>query len=340
MRHYLLDSLELNKREKIKRWLSEFNTSIQAKFNSHFETDKANILDFQNELAVGHILKKAGFDIEYEADFDGQTPDFFVNHNSSHPPFIVEVRSLNTEKKLNTLESELEDLKESIRKLQYRVKLKIEFDHFVDDDLEILSINKEKILNNLKLWLDSNDKVDNFIIIDDIKLILLDLEEYSDYITLSSSSSIGYKFQEHRFIRAIKKKKEKYIKLIKKYDFPYVISIFNTFSSRIEPDQIEGIFLGKRISYIIPNSSSYPIYQRTQPKIQAKDIKYVSGILVFEYISNRWGIQYFDNSNFVKNKLPAGIFDKLLSLNNLHDDKIDDFLAGSYVKPTIDDLFR
>lgn len=124
-----MDSLELNKAEKHERWLSEFNPSIQAKFNSHFETDEANISDFQNELAVGHILQKAGFDIEYEADIDGQTPDFIVNQDSCHPSFIVEIMSLNSGQNFNNLEKEWEELKDSIKQLKYPVKLKIEYQH-------------------------------------------------------------------------------------------------------------------------------------------------------------------------------------------------------------------
>jgi hypothetical protein len=340
MGNYLLDSLEIKKLEKIKRWLSEFNPSIQAKFNSHFETDKENISDFQNELAVGHILQKAGFSIEYEAEIDGQTPDFFINHNSCHPSFIVEVRSLNAEQKFYNLEKEWEELKVSIRQLKYPVKLKIEYQHNINDDYVTKFINKDKIIENVLEWLETDEKVDSFICVEDFIIRIIDIELNSNSVVLDSSSSFGYKFQEHRFITGINEKKEKYVDIINKYNYPYVIAIFNTFSSRIEPDQIEGIFLGKKISYIIPNSTSYPIYHRTKPKIFAQDIEFVTGILVFEYISNRWGIQYFDNSNFVKNKLPDGIFDNLLLFNNLPDEKIDDFLSGSYVKPSIDDLFK
>ena len=339
MGHYLLDLLELNREAKIKRWLDEFNENEKSKFKKHFK-DKQNLTEFQNELAIGHLLKKSGFDIVYEKKVDGLKPDFFINQKNCTPAFILEVRTLNSEQNINNLEREWKELKRLIRQLKYPVKLKIELNYDVDDNFVTPFININKILQNIIDWLNSEDRVENFIIVDDFIIRIIDDESLSDSIVLESSSSFGYKSKEDRFTSAINEKKEKYIKLINDYNLPYVIGIFNTFSSRIEHDQIEGIFLGKKINYIIPDSESPPEYNREKPKIYAENIKSVSGILVFEYVSNRWGIQYFDNSKTAQNKLTPNIFDKLLSFNNIPDEKIDDFLEGNYKPPSLDDLFK
>lgn len=56
---------------------------------------KDNFQTTYNEVIVGYLLSRMGFQIEYEKEIDGRTPDWYLNDNDGNV-FVVEVISCNS----------------------------------------------------------------------------------------------------------------------------------------------------------------------------------------------------------------------------------------------------
>jgi hypothetical protein len=116
-----------------------------------------------NELALGYLLKKNGYELEYEKKIDFQsktkTPDWFISASEANPEFIVEVFTTYTGSDDTTQSEELQ-LKLLIKRLE-----KINFDGVLDvrcDPSRLDSRRIKEIAKKIECILINRLLIDNF----------------------------------------------------------------------------------------------------------------------------------------------------------------------------------
>jgi hypothetical protein len=115
-----------------------------------------------NELALGYLLKKNGYTLEYEKKINFQsgvkTPDWFVSASEANPEFIVEVFTTYTGSDHTTKSEEIQRklLRERLEKINFDVVLYVRCDLSNLDGQRIKQIAKkiEFILTNRSLICD------------------------------------------------------------------------------------------------------------------------------------------------------------------------------------------
>jgi hypothetical protein len=81
-------------RTEIESWVSHLSMAAREKVIPKLRSSE-NFQQTYNELAVGHTLRRLGYELEYEKPVDGLTPDWFVHPRDRSPAFIVEAFTSN-----------------------------------------------------------------------------------------------------------------------------------------------------------------------------------------------------------------------------------------------------
>ncbi len=105
-----------------------------------------------HELVVGHFLRSRGMWTEYEKDFNGQTPDWFVSRDGYSQGFIVEVFTANISDAENLANNQLDDFTRRIGSIPFDVGLHVAFNDGFDAS-KLQSSRNKTIIKELKGWL-------------------------------------------------------------------------------------------------------------------------------------------------------------------------------------------
>lgn len=304
---------------KASLWLDAFKPEIRKQlekklFNSR--EDLKQLEEIENEISIGYLLVKSGFDVLYEKEIDGKTPDWYVCGNNIHSDIIVEVKTLNSKDVVVKFREQLEILIEKIQTLPFGVILELGCLHVIDEKMVTSFFDLDITFSELKEWLLSDPQIDNRIEIKDLVFTVTDKND-SDRVLVAKSLNLGHQASYYRFIESIKEKGNKYKNIVSTNKLPYIIAIFNKLESGVDPYYIENLFERGHLKWI--------------------DILDVNGIVVIEQLPN-WSIDYISNP-YQHYKLDESIFDSMLSFHGIPIDKVDDFRQGRYKLPSIDDLF-
>ena len=81
-------------RSEIEAWVERLPSTSREKLIPRLRSPR-NIQQSYNELAVGHTLIEFGYELEYEQQIDGLTPDWFVHSRGEAPAFVIEAFTAN-----------------------------------------------------------------------------------------------------------------------------------------------------------------------------------------------------------------------------------------------------
>jgi len=89
-----IDEEKENLRLEIEDWVRGLPQAAKKEIIPRLRSPK-NLQQTYNELAVGHTLKQLGYELEYERQIAGITPDWYIAAKSDVPAFVVEVFTAN-----------------------------------------------------------------------------------------------------------------------------------------------------------------------------------------------------------------------------------------------------
>ena len=89
-----VDKEKENLRLEIEDWVRDLPQAAKDKVIPRLRSPN-NLQQAYNELAVGHTLKQLGYELEYERQIAGITPDWYIDAKSDVPAFVVEVFTAN-----------------------------------------------------------------------------------------------------------------------------------------------------------------------------------------------------------------------------------------------------
>ncbi len=113
-------------RNEIEEWVNWLPQSDRSKVIKNLQSK--NFIQTYHELAVGNILKRSGYQLEYEKEFDDNlTPDWYVQPNKGTPAFIVEILTANRSETMEKFDKQENDLLGRIQQIPMDVTLNIDF---------------------------------------------------------------------------------------------------------------------------------------------------------------------------------------------------------------------
>jgi hypothetical protein len=89
-----VDKKKENLRQEIEDWVKDLPQAARNKVIPRLRSPN-NLQQAYNELAVGHTMKQLGYELEYEKQIAGITPDWYITKKGKVPPFVVEVFTAN-----------------------------------------------------------------------------------------------------------------------------------------------------------------------------------------------------------------------------------------------------
>jgi hypothetical protein len=205
-----------------------------------------------NESAIGYLLKRNGYELEYERKIQGsnKTPDWHIKASSSNPEFIVEVftSSANSSEKSQQKERQITLLKNKLEAIKFDGHIILCIKNSSKLDSSKISKIKREIEKNLNKILAIRDRGQ----IDDIEFEYYLSPNHNtgtigSYVSILPSEDDVKELDEKRFFNKISAKVKKY----EQYPGPLVVSIFTDAMHQ------KGILenLGKVNSYLKNKSS-------------------------------------------------------------------------------------
>src|SRR5574341_1577471 len=93
--HRIATSNELQSvRDEIEQWLARLPEAARGRVVANVRSARS-FRQTYHELAVGHILRRLGYEVEYEKAINNLTPDWHLEPKDKIPPFLVEVFTAN-----------------------------------------------------------------------------------------------------------------------------------------------------------------------------------------------------------------------------------------------------
>jgi hypothetical protein len=330
------------------KWLNVIKgTKNHQEFNKKLKDNSKNNTEFYNivsELAVFNLLTKSGFNVEYSPKIylnskDYQTPDYRIT-TPDGITFIAEVASINETKDINGFNQLYEQLKAKIESenLGFDIEIKfyfhLEYEKASGIDIDNLVI--KKIHEFFSNW---NGK--DFLLNEDLFTLKIIKPNCIGHLNITSAGwSLGYYSKIDRLKDSFVSKNNKYDKLLDVNNYPYVIILFNNFSSQIEWSDFQKFFVGEKIYFFGAVLDKEPVlYDERDALTNIYDLSHLNGVLIVEHLQ-WWHVGYFNMNDKALFKLPDDFIDKIEKFNGVPEEKIEEFLIGDYIIPSIDDFFN
>jgi hypothetical protein len=246
-----------------------------------------------NEFAIGYLLKKNGYTLEYERklEIEGseKTPDWYVRTSNENPEFIVEVFTTSSDSS-GARQKEERQVKILERRLQ-----EIKFDGIIEIKVDRSSLDSSKIKQiqeRIKSVLSQNSPILGFSYqLDDLnleyKLLKRNVGGKNLRVVVSPSSAI--KFDPKRFFDKISEKVKKY----KRYSSPLVVAPFVdavTIMAVLKSPQVIIDYFKKP-----PSLSAILWVDRCHPSVDGWEVN-----IVYNHNSNSRLGRIFDNEEYIE----------------------------------------
>jgi hypothetical protein len=193
-------------------------------------------------LAVGHALRKLGYDLEYEKPFDDMTPDWLVSPRGAEPAFVVETFTANPPKSRTDDLKRLDHLLGRIHEILVGVVLNIH------TNLPKTPKEREskKIKNEVEWWLTSGSPA----VGEQLRLegftfeIVAEGASYDHVLTIGPSSPPGTFWVDANPLRKGVKEKVRKYKALGSTGIPLVVSVIADFYTGLNYEDFERAVLG------------------------------------------------------------------------------------------------
>jgi hypothetical protein len=230
-------------REQIENWVADLPVTSRRNAVERLRSDEA-FFETYHELVVGHFLRSKGMRTEYERDFDGQTPDWFVSRDADPQGFIVEVFTANISDVENQANNQLDEFTRRIQALPYDVGLHLAFNDGFDASKLQPSRNK-RIIKQLEGWLaNPAAKTGSQLCLDAFTFTVAGRD-----MGFSSVQPGG--FAKATFVNTIplrekiERKIHKYKHLVESRRLPLIIAVIPDFDSHYGPIEMRRILFGQ-----------------------------------------------------------------------------------------------
>jgi len=201
------------------------------------EPDSQNYKSARDELRIGFHLSQLGYPFEYEKDFSGLNPDFYIKQNSYE--FIVEVVTCDISEDKMGEEKLSRDLIKRINKLSFNAGIST----LKRTKLENQSQSK-RIVFELKRWLKSHPEIKDKIDIEGFTFRLIQYNPKWQNVQLILTHPVEW-VELNKVKDKIDEKVSKYSELIENLQIPFIVAPLPDFNTSVDLEDISIILLGR-----------------------------------------------------------------------------------------------
>lgn len=294
-------------RNEIEEWVNWLPQSDQSKVIKNLQSK--NFIQTYHELAVGSILKRLGYQVEYEKKIDNNlTPDWYAHPNKGRHAFIVEIFTDNRSETTEKHDKQENDLLGRLQQISIDVALNINF------DLAKVALDQQKnkiISKKVQQWLTNNDppigaQLDSSGIVFEI------FDRDRNYPNLQYVSSTDAFWIDTESLRKnIETKINKYKVLAKEKGIPIVVGIVVDPKTGLSLKSLQDVLLGEREVIVTFEKTPGSVVKQEQKRRQNGLFKInealSAAIWMWKDDFGKWRIKTIYNP-FAKNPLPTNTF--------------------------------
>ncbi|HRI04065.1 MAG TPA: hypothetical protein PLL77_10005 [Pyrinomonadaceae bacterium] len=242
-------------RSDVDRTLNALSEECREKFLLSF-TNPDTFQTAYNELAVAGYFAGYGYDIVYEIEIDGLTPDWFITASNGFVLFL-EVLSRSTSKEVRAKETQITDLWNRLKQIEVPACLWIEYeDRHAPPPLD--SAVCKRVTMDARRWLTSEPKPDKGETLNTNGLVLR-VAYYHDrraHVQVSGPSSGTYTVSTDAVKKGIDAKAKKYDQLCVNNGIPLVVGIAPSFAASIDDEDLTNILYGDEVMTVARDGST------------------------------------------------------------------------------------
>ena len=232
-------------RDEIENWFSLLSNTSQEKLLINLRNPTSFIQTY-NELAIAGFLLQLGYELDYESEIDGFTPDWHVK-TKDKIEFIVEVFSRIISNKEKSQQAQVSELWERLRKIPIGVGIFLRYEN-LSNIPKLDSGLIKRIATEAKDWLERELPEPNSI--RTFYGVSFEIKSYNSKwarVVLAGPSSGAYVVNNEPIHKGIEEKVRKYKNLITNLNLPLVIAVVPSFETAIDVDDLEEILFDKEL---------------------------------------------------------------------------------------------
>jgi len=294
-------------RAEIEEWIADLPQVSQKSLIRKLQSPE-NFMQTYHELAVGNILKRLGYQVEYEKSIADLTPDWYVQPRGEMPAFIVEVFTANISDIMSCKERQVRDLLGRLQRIPIGVVLRIKF-YRTEVTLDP-RLNK-RITKKIQQWLTDNaPPVGAQLCLGGIIFEIIHRDVSYPNVRFIATGEI-FRVNPRPLLKNLEAKIRKYKKLFTEAGIPLVIAVVADPRTGLGLDDLVDVLFGQEAVEVFFEKSTGAIIgqgpTRMADGLLRKTIPELSAIVwVWEFLGE-WRIKAVHNQKAV-NPLPANAF--------------------------------
>ncbi|MGH7799271.1 MAG: hypothetical protein ACREOW_01405 [Thermodesulfobacteriota bacterium] len=294
-------------RAEVETWVADLPQALQRELIQRLRSSK-NFRHTYHELAVGSLLKKAGFRAEYGKNLSGQTPDWYVQAKGNIPPFIVEVFTSNVSEAQMLEETQINELRGGLHQMPFDVGLRISFN---SQAVELDQRRNKVIAHEIKLWLTrDNPAVGDEICLNDLTIEVVCCGQGFLSVQLMGFSR-GFWVNPEPLRKNLVTKVNKYKKLISATRIPLIIGVVADFFTGLGSDDLENVLFGQKVFDVFNKFTGEVVSQTVSRKNDGLFVErplLSAAIWGWKSYSDEWKMKAFINT-VAQNPFSPNVFD-------------------------------
>ena len=232
-------------RDEIENWFSSLPVASQEKLLINLRNPNSFIQTY-NELSIAGFLLQFNYEIEYENEIEGLTPDWLVR-TIDKTEFIVEVFSRVVSNKEKLQQVQISELWERLRKIPVGVGIFLRYENLSNIPKLDSGVIK-KIATEVRLWLEKEKPEPNTV--RTFYGVIFEIKNYNSKWfrpALAGPSSGAFVVNNEPIREGIEEKVRKYKDLTTNLNLPLIVAIVPSFDTAIDVDDIEEVLFDKEL---------------------------------------------------------------------------------------------
>ena len=231
-------------REQLEEWVSALPEDLRKERAIKNLRSEESFRQTYHELAVGALLKNSGLKTEYDKEFNGKTPDWFISSNDGSQDFIVEVFTENISQSAASWDTRLSDLQGRLSDLPFDFALCVDVPF--DWNPVILDSRRSKtIAEGVRAWLaNNNPSVGEELHLDEFSFEVILRDRGCSKVKLMGFAR-PFWVNPRPLKENIAEKVHKYKVLVTANRIPFVVAVVMEFRTGYGADDLENILFGQ-----------------------------------------------------------------------------------------------
>ncbi len=248
-------------RDEIEKWFALLSQESQVSLIKNLRNTKS-FLHAYNELAVAGIFLDLGFQVEYEKECNGLTPDWLIISKDKTTSFLVEVFSRVSSKEEESRERQTSELTRRLELIPVGISLLVRYQD-LSHLVELNSQLTKRVANLVSKWLTEKTRTLRETV--EFNGLVFEVIGYNkkSHVLVAGPTSGAFVVNNMPVVENIEEKVAKYKNISETLEIPLIVAIVPSFNTAIEVDNLEEILFGNEVFVVRNDGSTYSYIDET-----------------------------------------------------------------------------